>query len=117
LWETSGFLTLQNWIDNIILQKESGDPKAMIVPGVTSVKVAKHTNDQLAEILLGNFATYTVLPLILIYLRMTYGLLQEKEKKIREGMKIMGMKDSSFYLSWIIHYFIVYLITSIVITF
>lgn len=55
----------------------------MIIPGIASVRVEKHTRDQLADVLLGNFATYAVLPLILIYLRMTYGLLMEKEKKIR----------------------------------
>lgn len=32
-------------------------------------------------------------------------------------MKIMGMHDSSFYLSWIIHYMIVYAITSLLIAF
>lgn len=31
-------------------------------------------------------------------------MLSEKEKKIREGMKMMGMSNSSFYLSWIITY-------------
>lgn len=62
------------------------------------------------------FAPFIVLPLLIIYLRMTYGLLIEKEKKIREGMKIMGMSNFSFYLSWIIHYVIVYTITSVLVT-
>ena len=39
---------------------------------------------------------------------MCYGLLIEKEKRIREGMKIMGMSDLSFYLSWILYYLIIY---------
>lgn len=47
---------------------------------------------------------------------MTYGLLIEKEKKIKEGMKIMGMNDSSFYLSWVIWYFVIYLITSFLVS-
>jgi len=47
---------------------------------------------------------------------MTYGLLLEKEKKIKEGMKIMGMSNSSFYLSWLISYALIYLMSSIIIT-
>jgi ATP-binding cassette subfamily A (ABC1) protein 3 len=47
---------------------------------------------------------------------MTYGLLTEKEKKIKEGMKIMGMKDSSFYFSWVIWYFGIYFIVSILVS-
>jgi ATP-binding cassette, subfamily A (ABC1), member 3 len=64
----------------------------------------------------GNFAPYVVFPLIIIFLRMTYGLLTEKEKKIKEGMKIMGMKDSSFYFSWVIWYFGIYFITSVLVS-
>jgi ATP-binding cassette, subfamily A (ABC1), member 3 len=47
---------------------------------------------------------------------MTYGLLKEKEKKLKEGMKIMGLRDSSFFLSWILWYFIIYLITSVLVS-
>ena len=47
---------------------------------------------------------------------MTYGLLLEKEKKIKEGMKIMGMDNTSFYLSWILWYMLIYLVAAILIT-
>jgi ATP-binding cassette, subfamily A (ABC1), member 3 len=47
---------------------------------------------------------------------MTYGLLTEKERKIKEGMKIMGMRDSSFYFSWVIWYFGIYFITSLLVS-
>lgn len=88
----------------------------MIVPALTSVKVDAHNVDMLQQFLYGNFAVYTILPLIVIYLRMIYGIVLEKEKKIREGMKIMGLKDSSFYLSWIIFYALIYLVVSIIVT-
>jgi len=39
-------------------------------------------------------------------------MLTEKEKKIREGMKMMGMSNTSFYLSWIINYAILYFIVA-----
>jgi len=35
-WITSGFLTLQNFIDNIIFIKESGEAGVEITPEVTS---------------------------------------------------------------------------------
>jgi len=53
---------------------------------------------------------------MIIFLRMTYALLYEKEKKLREGMKMMGLNNTSFYLSWIITYFIIYTIISIIAT-
>lgn len=71
--------------------------------------------DSLSERLKYNFAPYIVLPMLLLFLRMTYGLLYEKEKKIREGMKIMGMNDLSFFLSWIIYYAVLYTVTSLLV--
>jgi len=47
---------------------------------------------------------------------MSSSILTEKENKIREGMKIMGMQDASFYLSWVSWYMIIYTIVSILIT-
>lgn len=61
-------------------------------------------------------STFLVLPLIVVFLRMSSSILTEKENKIREGMKIMGMQDSSFYLSWISWYMIIYTIISILVT-
>jgi ATP-binding cassette subfamily A (ABC1) protein 3 len=47
---------------------------------------------------------------------MCYGLLVEKEKKIREGMKMMGMKNTSFYISWILYYLIIYTFISLLVS-
>jgi ATP-binding cassette subfamily A (ABC1) protein 3 len=47
---------------------------------------------------------------------MTYAILYEKEKKLREGMKMMGLDNSSFYLSWIITYIMIYTAVSILAT-
>lgn len=35
-----------------------------------------------------------------------YGVVSEKEKKIREGMFIMGLNESALFWSWIIVYYI-----------
>ena len=43
-------------------------------------------------------------------------LSEEKESKSREGMKMMGLSDSTYFLSWFIFYAIVVLVMSIIIT-
>lgn len=43
-------------------------------------------------------------------------LAEEKESKSREGMKMMGLKDSSYFLSWIAFYGTIVLFMSLVIT-
>jgi hypothetical protein len=43
-------------------------------------------------------------------------LSSEKESKAREGMKMMGLKDSSYFLSWFILFSVISAITSIIAT-
>lgn len=80
------------------------------------VHMEKHTSDEFPNMLKNSFGVYLILPLMIIFLRNTYALLYEKEKKLREGMKMMGLSNTSFYLSWIITYFIIYTIISIIAT-
>lgn len=47
---------------------------------------------------------------------MTYQIVEEKEKKIKESMKIMGLSDSAFYLSWVFFYGIIYIIVALLVS-
>ncbi|EAR99563.1 ABC transporter family protein (macronuclear) [Tetrahymena thermophila SB210] len=113
LWVDSGFLTLQHYIDNLILKKETGNPSAGITAKIYPIQSPSYTQDKIDEQLSNNFGPFMILPMILSFLRLVQSLLVEKEKKIREGMKIMGMQDSSFYLSYIIQYLITYTVISL----
>ena len=73
----------------------------------------EYKEDDLPSSLRGSADFYTTLPLLLIFLRFVYRILIEKEKKIREGMKMMGMSNGSFYASWAVYYFIVYTIINL----
>ena len=37
-------------------------------------------------------------------------LAEEKELRSREGMKMMGLKDSSYFLSWFVFYFLIIIV-------
>lgn len=76
-------------------------------------KMEYYKDDPLPEMMRGSADFYTTLPLLLIFLRFVFQILSEKEKKIREGMKMMGMTNGSFYCSWIITYIIILTIINI----
>lgn len=61
-----------------------------------------------------NVAILFLLPLLIIYLRLTSIMLLEKEKKIRETMSIMGMNIPVYYFTWFLRYFITFLIVHII---
>ena len=64
----------------------------------------------------------TMLPffMLLMYILPVYRLISnivsEKETKARESMKMMGLSDFSYWLSWFVYYFIIVLIISIACT-
>ena len=53
-------------------------------------------------------------PLIVVFLRFTYLLLFEKEQKIAQNLRNMGMSMYLFYFSWWLFYVIVVFIYSII---
>ncbi len=41
-------------------------------------------------------------------------IVEEKEQRVREAMMIMGLTTAPFYCSWVLVYFIIQLITSLI---
>lgn len=54
-----------------------------------------------------------IIPLIGIYLHLVSTLLTEKENRIKETMKIMGLTNFTYYSTWFITYFLLGLITNL----
>ena len=113
----NGFITVQNWIDNLIVQLSSPPGKYVepvrIVVKEGSIKLPAYVKDDFASYVTGSFGILIVLPLMVVYLRLAYSIIYEKEKKLREGMKMMGLNNTQFYLSWIITYLIIYTLISV----
>jgi len=112
-YENTGFLQLQIWMDNLILQDATGQTSSSIGAAVASVTVPAYSNDPIADNIQGALVYFMAYPLLFPYLRMSNNLILEKEKRIKEGMKMMGLSTSAFYLSWIITYVITYLVISL----
>jgi hypothetical protein len=50
------------------------------------------------------------------YFYLTSKIASEKESKAKEGMKMMGLRDSTYYLAWFILYMSISVFTSLVVT-
>ncbi|XP_053988068.1 cholesterol transporter ABCA5-like isoform X2 [Hylaeus volcanicus] len=110
----SGFLALQLIMDITKIRLDTGNAD-VTVPDVKLEMFPKEafTADWM-------LAFRVVIPLFMVLALsqfVTYLLILivgEKEKKIKEGMKIMGLKDSIFWLSWFIIYSVFVLLLSAV---
>lgn len=59
---------------------------------------------------------FMLLTYILPMYRLLSRMVSEKETKARESMRMMGLNDFSYWLSWWIYYFIIVTIISILVT-
>jgi ATP-binding cassette subfamily A (ABC1) protein 3 len=56
---------------------------------------------------------FLAFPLIVPFCRFTFFLLKEKESKIKESMKIMGLTEMAYWASWLFHYFLYFTLISL----
>ena len=105
-----GFLYLLKVIYDLILKKETLDFFADISFKVFPQKFDKYINDSFKyymNMILGFFVVIAyALPLSINI----YRLVKEKESRVKEGMKIMGLKESTYFLS----YFMIYLFINLI---
>ena len=111
----NGFSYMQNWVANTILKRKTGKDDASIV-AMTIPQESKISEFDLYAVLIAE-----VLPLFLLAIfvfplfRTVYRVVSEKETKVRESMRMMGMKDISYWMSWITYYTIINLILSLLV--
>ena len=111
----SGFLRIQTWIDNFILQEVTNNANAGIDITVAPMRVEEHEYDELVNSVGAGLPAFVIMPLLVPFARLVYFLLTEKEMKIKETMKIMGLGDAAYYLSWILQYMVVYAIIALLV--
>ncbi|KAJ0173327.1 hypothetical protein K1T71_011503 [Dendrolimus kikuchii] len=111
----SGFLALQTLIDYIKIKVDTNS--AIPPPQIDLRQFPKpqHTGDWLVifRVIMPMYMVMTLSQFITYLLMFVVG---EKEKKIREGMRIMGLKDSVYWGSWFLIYAVFVTILSIVST-
>jgi len=64
-----------------------------------------------------NFPFFFMIIMLIPFYYLTSKIAAEKESKAREGMKMMGLTDSTYYLSWFIVYAVIALVTCLLLTF
>ncbi|XP_011146554.1 ABC transporter A family member 1 isoform X4 [Harpegnathos saltator] len=110
----SGFLFLQMLMDVTKIRLDTGIPD-LTVPDIKLQMFPKEafTADWMVAFRVV-IPLYTVLALSQFITYLLILIVGEKENKIKEGMKIMGLNDSVFWLSWFIIYSVFVLLLSAV---
>jgi len=97
-----------------VLRKVTKRDDATIALAAVPFKTAHYVKDDFSEILQTMLPFFLLLMYILPVYRMISRIVSEKESKARESMKMMGMQDSSYWLSWFFYYFIIVTFISVI---
>ena len=92
------------------------DPKAQFTLGIVPMKTSSYIKDTF--LLLAGFLDPFILVLCYVapIFRLVSIIVLEKEQNTREGMKMMGLKDSAYWLSLFAYYFIIFTIIALCLT-
>ena len=105
-YKVGGYTYLQNIIANEILIDSRGTG-AYISMLHTGMKTNIYNDDDFPEMAENMWGTVLLFIFIAPMYRFLYNSTEEKGTKIREAMKIMGLTDLPYWLSWFTYYIII----------
>lgn len=112
-YRKGGYTYLQNIIANAILRNSRGNG-AYISMVYTGMKTSKYNDDDFATAATSMWNFFMLIIFIAPLYRFLYNSVAEKETKVREAMKIMGLTDFPYWLSWLSYYVVITTIQCIV---
>ena len=108
----TGFLTIQNLVINKV--SKILNPNA---PSLIEVVVPMHgvhyVNDPFMNNFTGFLGFFMFITSLVPVCRMISKIVTEKETRARESMKMMGLNDTPYWLSWLIMYTLIYFAISL----
>ena len=95
---------MHNLAANVVLKIESTNENAKITMMTAPLPANNDTTDDYGQIITGVLPQLILLIFIPPVYNMVFMLVKEKESRIKESMRMMGMKDSAYWLSWYVYY-------------
>lgn len=116
-WVRSGYIYMMNVVNNIILEETSGIPSTdssnRITAGFISMKFPSFESDDFERVLEFIVPFFLVVIYMIPIIIFVFRMIKDKESRVKEGMKIMGMTDLAYFLSYFVQYFIINIIIAI----
>lgn len=112
MYHTSGFTFLQYLVVKVLGGNSIDDLKVGMIP----MKTPEYTDDEFLSGPGPFVGGIMVLSFLAPIFKLVSMIIQDKEQKTREGMKIMGLKDSAYWTSFFVYYLIIVTVLAIIIT-
>lgn len=114
----TGFLTLQYQVDKALIEtlNSSADLSNNYDVRMQKMPYPPFLNDVLTTVLSQNLPLFLILSFILNALQISKGIAYEKEKKLKEAMKMMGLSTTMYWVSWFVKCLLYQLLVIVIIT-
>lgn len=111
----SGFLTLQLMVDKYIFSHYN-NAKTEVMASIGLMPTQHFKSDTFQYVISSTLGIFYILSFLYPVSRLIRALTLDKELKIKEGMKMMGLTDTIYNLSWLITTFLQFTLIAILIT-
>ena len=101
-YQQSGYTYIMKLINEYILQKETNQPNAKIDFGMIALPYENYRLDSFNSIISYFIPFFLVIAYMCPLCIYVYRMVGEKENKSKEGMKIMGLSEGTYFLSYFI---------------
>ena len=95
---------MQNWVANTILKRSTGVSTASIVAMTVPTRLPPYIEDEFGQPIEGVLTFFLIIMYVPPVYRTTYRIVGEKENKVKESMRMMGLKDFAYWASWFTYY-------------
>ena len=113
-YKNSGYTYIMKLIHEYILRKETHNKNATLNFGMMPMKYVNYKRDKLGDympIIIPFFIMVAYICSLCLYV---YRMVSEKESRAKEGMKIMGLEEGIYFLSYFLQYLVINIFVSII---
>jgi len=113
-WLNSGYLLIMKIINEVILQSVTGKTNSEINYVVMAEKYSSYREDQFGPFIGFILPFFIIIAYVCPLCILVFRMVKEKETKAKEGMKIMGLKEYIYFLSFFLHWIILNTIYAVI---
>jgi ATP-binding cassette, subfamily A (ABC1), member 3 len=113
-WKNSNYLITMKVINDYILKQVTNNKNATINFGMMTQKYSEYKKDPFGGFLGGILPFFLIIAYLCPLCVMVFRMVQEKESRAKEGMKIMGLSETVYFFSYFLHWLILNSIYSII---
>ena len=113
-YQTSGYTYIMKIINEYILKKETKNEDAQLNFGMMPMKYVNYKQDKLGDYMAFIIPFFIMVAYICSLCLYVYRMVSEKESRAKEGMKIMGLREGIYFLSYFLQYLVINIFVSII---